>query len=222
MTNTNISLKGANKTYKNLKAIMKHLGQKYSIKVGIIGDAAAQIHEGTELNNATLGAVHEFGATINHPGGQPYYINSSTGMAVFVSKNSLFGQHLIEKGQVTKPHTIDVPARPFLGTLLNKDVKEYIYSATGLSGDKADLELDKLIAEGESSNNGYMEDLANIIAARALEMVQTAFSTGGYPDKWQPITEFTRKHRIGDPANPPLTDTGDLRNSIATEVKRVN
>lgn len=220
MTNSEISLKGAEKTYKNLKTIMKNLGQKYSIKVGIIGESAGQIHEGTELNNATLGAVHEFGATINHPGGQPYYINSSTGLAVFVSKNSVFGQYLIQKGQVTKPHTINIPARPFLGTLLNKDVKEYIYSGAELSGD--DLELDKLIAEERSSQNGgYMEDLANIVAARALEMVQTAFSTGGYPTKWTPITQATRKHRKGDPDNPPLTDTGDLRDSITTEVKRV-
>lgn len=221
MTSPDISLKGADKAYKNLKSIMKHLGQEYSIKVGIIGEQASQIHKDSDLNNATLGAIHEFGAEIEHPGGQPYYINSTTGMAVFVSKNSLFGQYLISKGQVTKAHNIKIPARPFLGTLLNKKVKDYIYSSAELSGD--DLELDTLLAEEKSeTNGGFMEDLANIVGAKALEMVQTAFSTGGYPKKWRPITNATKKHRIGDPNNPPLTDTGDLRDSITVEIKRAN
>jgi phage gpG-like protein len=115
---------------------------------------------------------------------------------------------------------IEIPARPFLGTLLNKDVKEYIYNAAELDGD--DLKLDTLLAEQRSeTNGGFMEDLANIVGAKALEMVQTAFSTGGYPDKWQPITEVTKKHRLGDPNNPPLTDTGDLRNSVTVEIKKV-
>ena len=54
MTNPDISLKGADKAYKNLKSVMKHLGQEYSIKVGIIGEQASQTHEGSGLNNATL------------------------------------------------------------------------------------------------------------------------------------------------------------------------
>lgn len=63
---------------------------------------------------AGIAATQNYGAEISNPGGQPYYINSSTGLAVFVSKTSLFGQHLIAKGQVTKPHTITIPPRPFM------------------------------------------------------------------------------------------------------------
>lgn len=63
---------------------------------------------------AGIAAVQNYGGSIDNPGGQPYYINSSTGMAVFVSKNSLFGQHQISKGIITKPHTIVIPARPFM------------------------------------------------------------------------------------------------------------
>jgi phage gpG-like protein len=202
MTNPDISLKGADKTYKNLKSVMKHLGQEYSIKVGIIGEQASQTHKDSGLNNATLGAIHEFGATVNVTDKMRKYLH-------------FLGIHLKKDTQ-----QIEIPARPFLGTLLNKDVKEYIYNSAELSGD--DLELDTLLAEQRSeTNGGFMEDLANIVGAKALEMVQTAFSTGGYPDKWQPITEVTKKHRLGDPNNPPLTDTGDLRNSVTVEIKKV-
>ena len=68
-----------NKTRIDLKKFDEYinaLGKSYSVRVGIIGKVAREIHEGTDLTNAELGAAHEFGATINHPGGQPYYINS--------------------------------------------------------------------------------------------------------------------------------------------------
>ena len=63
---------------------------------------------------AGIAAAQNYGCSIDNPGGQPYYINSSTGMAVFVSKDSLFGQHQINKGMVTKAHTIIIPPRPFM------------------------------------------------------------------------------------------------------------
>ena len=200
---SDISIEGADKVYKNLKSIMKHLGQEYSIKIGIIGEKAAQMHEDSGLNNASLGAIHEFGATIKVTDKMRNYLN-------------YLGVHL--KKDTTE---IIIPQRSFLaGTLLNSKVSDYIYSASDLDG--KDLSLDKLIAEEESeADSGYMEDLSNIVAAKALEMVQTAFSTGGYPNKWQNISELTKKFRKGDANNPPLTDTGDLRDSITFEVKKV-
>lgn len=204
MTKDNdISIKGADKVYKNLKSIMKHLGQEYSIKIGIIGEQASQTHKDSGLNNASLGAIHEFGVTVKVTEKMRKYLN-------------YLGIHL--RKDTTE---IEIPQRSFLaGTLLNSKVSDYIYSAADLEG--SDLSLDKLIAEDKSaSDSGYMEKLANIVGAKALEMVQTAFSTGGYPDKWQAISEATRKNRTGDPNNPPLTDTGDLRDSITFEVKKV-
>ena len=52
-------------------------------------------------------------------------------------------------------------------------------------------------------------------------MVQDSFRAGGYPTKWQPISEYTKKHRIGDASQPPLSDTGDLRDSIRSRVRKV-
>ena len=55
-----------NKTVlRNLEKLAKDLNKKVSIRVGIIGDKAHQIHSDTNLTNADLGAIHEFGATIN-------------------------------------------------------------------------------------------------------------------------------------------------------------
>ncbi|WP_198140943.1 phage virion morphogenesis protein [Polaromonas sp. JS666] len=58
--------------------------------------------------NSIKAAIHQFGGTIKHPGGTRYVIVD--GMARFVS-NSLVGP----VSGVTKPHPIDMPARPMLG-----------------------------------------------------------------------------------------------------------
>lgn len=56
---------------------------------------------------ASIAAIEEFGATINHPGGTPYKIGAG-GRAVFVPKAEGAGLPVI------KPHTIVIPARPFM------------------------------------------------------------------------------------------------------------
>jgi phage gpG-like protein len=88
---------------------------------------------------AEYAAIHEFGGTINHPGGTPYFIDSATGLAVFVSKNSgsrLLGANL----PVTKPHTITMPARPFMGPSARakkKRVRELVGTAVTIATRKA-------------------------------------------------------------------------------------
>lgn len=109
-----------------LNSLMRMLKKDYRVRVGILGSKASAQHPGTNLTNAELGAVHEFGAEIKHPGGTPYYINTSTGMGVFVKKNSLFGQSLIDKGQVTAAHKINIPARSFLAEPLTEKLSQEI------------------------------------------------------------------------------------------------
>lgn len=46
----------------NLDRLAKALGKKISIKVGILGEGASRGDEG--INNAELGAIHEFGSYI--------------------------------------------------------------------------------------------------------------------------------------------------------------
>lgn len=199
----NYGISGYKAVLKSLKNVMKATGQKYSIRVGIIGDKAYQQHEDSGLTNVELGAIHEFGATIN----------VTPKMKAFLH---YLGVHL--KEDTTQ---ITIPERSFLREVLfNKEIQEYIYNAADLTGDK---DFDELIVQDMSngSNSTLMSNIANIVGAKALESVQTAFSTGGYPNVWTPISEITKQHRIGSPSNPPLTDTGDLRDSITVEVKKV-
>lgn len=207
-----------NKTRIDLKKFdeyIKALGKSYSVRVGIIGKVAREIHEGTDLTNAELGAAHEFGATINHPGGQPYYINSTTGMAVFVSKKSRFGQYLISKGQVTKPHTITLPARSFLRSVIfnPKVKKEIVNAAAEAISDKIkpkDLEINTI--------REVLKDASTMIGETALLNIQKAF----YGDAIKPPTKSSSKrNRQYNPANPTLIDTGQLLRSITYDFKEI-
>lgn len=63
---------------------------------------------------AYVAAIQNYGCIIDHPGGTPYYINATTGLAQFVSKESVTGRYLIKRGLLTKPHWITIPARPFM------------------------------------------------------------------------------------------------------------
>lgn len=218
----NIGLQGKKEVLNNINHLMQIMGQKYSIKVGIIGEKAYEKHEGTDLTNAQLGATHEFGATINHPGGQPYYINDKTGQAVFISKTSALGKKLIERGQVTKPHTIILPTRSFLrATLLSPEGKKELLDSINfndtLGGYSAERQLWMQIRDGKFT----LKDIAETIGSTALQMVKQAFEEEGKPIKWTPITQYTRKHRINSPESGILQDGGDLLDSISVEVKKV-
>lgn len=196
------NINGKKKILKNLNNLMESVGQKFSIKVGIIGEEAKQIHKGTNLTNAELGAVHEFGASIEVTEKMRGYLHA-------------IGIHL--KNDTTH---VEIPARSFLREVLyNKEIQGYILDAASLSGDD---ELNTAYVEYKmmTGDTQIMEKIAGIIGGKALEFVQEGFYVGGYPKHWKPITEQTKKHRTGDPNNPPLQDTGDLMDSINVEVKK--
>lgn len=221
----------------SLENLIKSASKKYSIRVGIIGEKATQIHEGTNLTNAQLGAAHEFGATINNPGGQPYIILEN-GQARFVKKDSEAGRKAIREGRVTKPHTITLPARSFLRMpLLGSEAKKEIIKSVL---DDPEFKYDEFLADyvktGKKPKDEYVkawqatlkkhinEDIISVLPIRiggvALERVQEAFKTGGF-GKWASITNYTKQHRKGDSSNPPLDDLGNLKDSIAVEIKEV-
>ena len=195
------SINGSKKILKALNNLMKELDQKYSIKVGIIGDKAYEKHPHSDLTMAELGAIHEFGATIN-------------------VTDKMRGWFWFNEGIHKSNKPIVIPARSFLrDTFFNSQAKERLLWAGNVSGDK---ELDKAYFEYKLMDNPkFMEDMCKAIGAKALEMVQESFYVGGYPNKWAKITPFTQKRRTGDPGAPPLQDTGDLFDSLSVEVKRV-
>ena len=61
-------------------------------------------------SKAPYAVIHEYGGTIKHPGGTPYFINSE-GKAVFVSNAGQGAFHGLKK---TKPHDIKIPERPYM------------------------------------------------------------------------------------------------------------
>lgn len=68
-------------------------------------------------SNAEYAAIQEFGGTIRHPGGTPYFMRD--GKPVFVSNKGVGAFHGLPK---TKPHDITLPARPYM--LPARDAKE--------------------------------------------------------------------------------------------------
>lgn len=219
-------------TIKALTQLMKDIDQKYSIKVGIIGENGQKKQEGSTLTNAELGAIHEFGCTIK----------VTEKMRAYLHYNGL---HL-------KPdtETIVIPTRSFLRMpLLSGEFKDFVMTECELY-DRQDFEriklgndvplhtekyrrkYQKILEEREAREQtldiaklrseripNYVEGVANWIASEALFRVKLAFENGGY-GKWAPITEYTKSNRKHDKGSPPLTDSGELKNSITMEVKR--
>ena len=58
----------------NWKKLLKNLAEAadYEVKVGIQGDKAAQPHDGGELTNVEIAAVHEFNGPQDKPPGRPF------------------------------------------------------------------------------------------------------------------------------------------------------
>lgn len=205
----------ANINYGALKKLVQEMSKSYSVKVGLLANEGGNDEVSANLDMAGLGAVQEFGAEIDNPGGQPYFINKF-GMATFVKKDSFYGQLLIKRGQVTKPHKIKIPARSWLQFPLTRnngaDVRNKIKEKTELT--KADKELlqEFISSYGES---GMLKELALAVARSSVEQIDEAFETQGFGE-WQPNAPVTiRKKGSEDP----LIDTGDFRRRITYEIE---
>lgn len=111
-------LKGTRNTGDQLRritgALFKSLGRNDENNIFKItaNDTGFVIDYGTSLPYA---AIHEYGGVINHPGGTPFFIKNKT--LHFVSKRNPLAARLPK----TKPHTITMPARPYL----NPAVQEF-------------------------------------------------------------------------------------------------
>ena len=180
---------------KGLDDLIKAFDRKISIKVGIIGSEASQQAEGTDLTNAELGAIHEFGCTITVTEKMRNYLHSQ-------------GLHLKKDTM-----TVVIPTRSFLRMpLLSSEGKKELMNAVKVSIGK-DFKADDFTAK---EANKIVDDTVHFIAETAYSRVLKAFESGGF-GKWASISEFTRQRRKA-PDEPPLTDSGDLRRSISYAV----
>ena len=202
-----------------LDELLDSLEKEYSVKVGIIGEPAQEIHTGSNLTNAELGAIHEFGATIN-----------------VTDKMRGFFWH--KWGIHKSKNPVVIPTRSFLRMPLldsegRKAVINNVIEASG--NDEALAEFlktknKKVFSEDDANSNyfrkivksyinkDFMAMLAHQIGFAAVKRVHEAFETSGF-GKWAPITKFTLANRKSNKDEDPLNDTGELLESIHFEVK---
>lgn len=103
-------------------------------------DIGIQSDESEEL--LKIAAAHEFGAHINHPGGTPYGYktqqDAENGKVRFLKK----GEGYMVLG-TTKPHEINIPARPYIRSTVDENENKYFQSAERISGQMLDGRIDK-------------------------------------------------------------------------------
>ena len=144
------AINGNKKVLAALTRLMKELDQKYSIRVGIIGEQAYEKHPHTDLTNAHLGAIHEFGATINVTPKMRAWLHYQ-------------GIHL--KPETT---TITIPARSFLrDTFFNGEAKERLADFAMLGSDEFNQEFYKLKLAQDPK---FFEKVCKAIGAKALDL----------------------------------------------------
>lgn len=188
-----------NKTRINFKALddlIKAFDRKISVKVGIIGKEAGQKHPDSDLTNAELGAVHEFGADIEITAKMRRYLASQ---GIYLNKWT---------------YNVVIPTRSFLRMpLMSSEGKKELRKVVE---EQLKSEIKATDLSNETANK-ILDDTVHLLAETAYLRVLQAFETGGF-GKWAPISEFTAQRRY-NAGNPPLTDTGDLRRSISYEIK---
>jgi len=117
-----VSVKEVDRGWKDLKKTLAALKQGGSYtKVGILGSNAEKEVEGGGITTVRLAMVHEFGATIDHPGGTPYAIGKG-GRAVFLRK----GESAPGWAGTTKPHKITIPERSYLRSTFEEKRSSYV------------------------------------------------------------------------------------------------
>lgn len=176
-----------------LNSYRKELSEGWFAKVGIFGDTAVGDHEG--VSNVQLGILHEFGGTINHPGGTPYIIDDN-GQAKFIPERSA-----TPSTKRTKPHKINIPPRSWLRMPLETK-KNQIMALMGKNNIRALFE------------QGHIYEIMQQVGREALEIIDKAFETRGF-GRWAANKASTIRRKGSDM---PLMDTGELKKSVQSDV----
>jgi hypothetical protein len=155
------------------------------------------------LTNVALGVVHEFGATINHPGGTDYMFNWSGGARSggFVGGNVTF----LRRGDPrsigkTKAHKITIPERSFMRSAFDKNVQKYQRACL--------REAKKALLQRQTPEQaiGRVGEIAKADVIRGIDR--------GISPPLKPATV----RRKG--SSKPLIDTGQLKQAIKVETER--
>lgn len=182
--------------YGDLEKLVEAMSKNITLKVGLLKGKGGDADRGNDMDNAAIGAIHEFGADIK----------ITPKMAAFLAI------HAKELGLPPKPKGssdgyIHIPVRSFLQMPLTR--KNAVLK-----------ELKKQIGDIEEfaywlTKTGDLKTLAIMLGAAAKEVILQAFETQGF-GQWPPNSEYTIAIKG---SNKPLEDEGSLKNSIDFEVE---
>lgn len=174
--------------------LAKELSALRSDKVVTIGihEEAGNVESG-EITMAGLGATHEFGADIKHPGGTSYGYASKAAADRDEVRFLKAGKGYMELGK-TQAHNIKIPARPWLEPGVAKATPEVLLTIQ--DGMEAGLSMDQIL------------EMVGLVAAGAVKVYMTELKTP--PNAASTI----RKKKSSNP----LIDTGAMRQSVTHKV----
>lgn len=134
-----MSIKGIKVSFEDRDAGMEDLIREIESRAQFV-DIGIQPDESEEL--LKIAATHEFGATIDHPGGTPYGYrtqkDAENGQVRFLKK----GEGYMVLG-FTEPHQITIPARPYIRSTVDEKEEDYFRAAKRLSGQMMDDRIEK-------------------------------------------------------------------------------
>lgn len=186
---------GGDKIAKKLRQIQDRLTSKKRVLVGL--PASSGVYE-DGVPVAVIGAVHEFGGEIDHPGGTSYGYateeDARDGKVRFLPA----GKGVMQLG-VTGPHKIVIPERSFLRVPLRQNVDNLKKGFASLAGK---------VSRGEISAFQMLDQ----IGARAAGYCKEAIEAGIEP----PNAPSTIRSKG---SSKPLVDKGIMRNAITHVVE---
>lgn len=174
--------------------LSKELAALRSDKVVTVGihEEAGDVESG-DLTMASLGAINEFGADIKHPGGTSYGYASKAAADRDEVRFLKAGSGYMELG-VTKPHDINIPARPWLEPGVASATPEVLLTIQdGVEGGQS---MDQIL------------EAVGVVAAAAVKIYMTELKT--------PPNAASTIRKKG--SSNPLIDSGAMRQSVTHQV----
>lgn len=186
------TVQGADRAGEALRKALAEFMTNRRVTVGIHEDDSARASG--EMTNAKLGAIQEYGADIDHPGGTSYGYktqkDAEKGKVSFLAS----GQGFMELGK-TEAHKITIPARPWLEPGVKSGNLEYLRIIRDALEDGEDLEQ-------------ALERVGVVAVAKVQQYMTQLKSPANAPST-------IRKKGSSNP----LIDTGILRSSVDYKVE---
>lgn len=186
-----ITVPDANAIQDEIRTALGEFQSDAFVTVGIHESESGR--ESGEITNAQLGAVHEFGAEIDHPGGTPYGYATEADALKGSVRFLKAGEGFMELG-TTQPHKITIPARPWLYPGVESGAGEYVEA------------IQNAVRNGKTLLEAL--EIAGVIAVGKVQAYMTQLNT--------PPNAPSTVAKKG--SSNPLIDSGAMRQSVDSKV----